>query len=82
MRDKANPGRVELLEQLIADYAEHCSWRCEYQSRYPWEPDCHCGLTDGLRRAGLPPEWGALSDDPDSRTPPEWGPLANPDAKT
>lgn len=55
----------ERLAVIVKDYAQHDAWRCAYQSRYPWDPDCHCGLTNALREAGLPLEWAAL-DDPEA----------------
>ena len=60
------PG-VALLEEcrtvlngmaaLIRDYANHDSWRCAYPDRYPWDPDCPCGLVSALQGLGLPKEW-------------------------
>lgn len=50
------------LLAIIEEYAEHAAWRCAYQSRFPWDPDCPCGLTAALRAAGLPVEWAAIHD--------------------
>lgn len=45
----------ELPERaVIIEYAAHQSWRCEHRDRFPWEPDCYCGLTRDLRAIGLP----------------------------
>lgn len=46
-----SPG-AKLLN-LVEEYASHQSWRCEHPDHFPWEPDCHCGLTRDLREAGL-----------------------------
>lgn len=55
------------IEGIVKEYAEHQSWRCADQDRYPWdepshgsqkEPNCACGLLADLRHAGLPQEWG------------------------
>lgn len=45
--------REKRLIALLADYAEHQSWRCDHPDRYPWEPDCPCGLSRDLREFGL-----------------------------
>jgi hypothetical protein len=53
----AETGRVEPnaeeLRQALVDYADHQSWRCGHPDRYPWEPDCPCGLTAVLRRFNI-----------------------------
>lgn len=40
--------------ELFEEYAQHDAWRCEHPDRYPWEPDCPCGLTAAQRELGLP----------------------------
>src|SRR5258708_6747722 len=55
------------LQDIIKEYAQHTSWRCQYQRRFPWNPDCHCGLTEDLRKVGLPAEWAAIYD-PEKKT--------------
>lgn len=44
---------IEALHEL-ADYAQHDSWRCDHADRFLWEPDCPCGLSAALRKAGHP----------------------------
>lgn len=44
----------DLLREAFVEYAEHGSWRCTYRTRYPWDPDCRCGLTQTCRELGLP----------------------------
>lgn len=38
----------------LAEFAQHDSWRCGEPKRFPWEPDCYCGLTAIQRAAGVP----------------------------
>lgn len=47
------------LRSLVVEYACHQAWRCEHQDRWPWEPDCMCGLTEALRELGFMPETAA-----------------------
>jgi hypothetical protein len=42
-------ARAERAEMALRDYADHQSWRCGYPDRYPWDPDCPCGLMATLR---------------------------------
>lgn len=54
------PERADYADELMAiieEHAVHTAWRCEHKDRWPWEPDCMCGLTKALRDAGLPLEW-------------------------
>jgi hypothetical protein len=44
----------------VEEYADHQSWRCAHPERFPWEPDCPCGLTGALRSAQLPGDWASL----------------------
>ena len=41
-------ARVVGLERLVADSAQHDSWRCAYY------PECHCGLDEATDQLGLP----------------------------
>lgn len=57
----------ERLREDFAEYADHQSWRCEHPDRYPWDPDCPCGLVEVERRVsaeerrrGLPGRVGDL----------------------
>jgi len=40
--------------EALAEFAQHDSWRCAHPDRFPWEPDCQCGLTAAQRAAGVP----------------------------
>lgn len=40
--------REAALRKTLEDYAEHQSWRCGHPDRYPWDPDCPCGLVAAL----------------------------------
>jgi hypothetical protein len=59
-------AREKLLGSIVANYADHDSWRCGHPDRYPWDkpsqwheagtpeaPDCPCGLIAALRSVGL-----------------------------
>ena len=57
-------GEEARLREAVEEYADHNSWRCGHPDRYPWEPDCPCGLTAVLRELGIemvaenpPPDW-------------------------
>lgn len=45
----------DLLTGLVNEYADHQSWRCAHPDRYPWNPDCPCGLVGKLAAAGMEP---------------------------
>lgn len=47
--DLTDPDERELLQESL-EYADHASWRCGHPDRWPWEPDCPCGLTAWARR--------------------------------
>jgi hypothetical protein len=49
----AAEARVQELEAALREYCSHQTWRCEYPDRYPWEPDCMCGLLSTLEKVGL-----------------------------
>lgn len=48
---RAAVQHVEGLQNALADYADHQSWRCNYRSRYG---KCMCGLDELLASYGLP----------------------------
>lgn len=56
-------ARTQALEDALLEYADHQSWRCEYPDRYPWNPDCPCGLISTLDKLDIPgpetPGWRA-----------------------
>lgn len=52
LRRKAEADRDRALAAL-GWYGDHQSWRCEHPDRYPWEPDCPCGLTKVQRELGI-----------------------------
>lgn len=58
--------QLELLPELIEDYAQHQAWKCGEPDRYPWDPDCHCGLTRELRKVGLLALVDVLTDEKDA----------------
>jgi hypothetical protein len=39
---------VERLREVVEEYADHQSWRCQWPDRYPQTPDCPCGLITAL----------------------------------
>lgn len=45
----------DLLEahDALSEYADHQSWRCGHPDRYPWDPDCPCGLVSTLAGFGI-----------------------------
>lgn len=45
---------IRELRQALEEYADHQSWRCGHPDRYPWNPDCPCGLVSTLRGFGIP----------------------------
>lgn len=51
--------QVHLLREIITDYAQHDSWRCEHPPHFyfadgpPDDLECACGLVAELRAAGL-----------------------------
>lgn len=44
--------REERLREIVENYVEHGSWRCQYRTRYK---QCCCGLDERLAALGLPP---------------------------
>jgi hypothetical protein len=56
-------------ETALREYAEHQSWRCDHPDRYPWEPDCPCGLTGDLRALGISVQPGDEQMTPDPVRP-------------
>lgn len=46
-------NKLLLQREALEEYASHQSWRCEHPDRYPWEPDCPCGLTGTLRELNI-----------------------------
>jgi len=41
------------LREALSEYAAHQAWRCAYPDRYPWDPDCCCGLIATLKALGI-----------------------------
>ncbi len=46
---QAAEARIAILTELADDYAAHDFWRCGYYD------ECHCGLTELQKQAGLEP---------------------------
>lgn len=46
-------GRLRVAEDALKEYADHQSWRCAHPDRYPWDPDCPCGLASTLAALGI-----------------------------
>lgn len=47
-----NLERTEaVLREGVDEYLEHQSWRCGHPDRWPWDPDCQCGLVEFEKRA-------------------------------
>ena len=44
---------VKQLRAALNEYADHQSWRCAHPDRYPWEPDCPCGLVAAMEKVGI-----------------------------
>ena len=64
MTDSApQQSKAELRVELIREYADHQSVRCNWPKGYDqWKDygngfDCACGLVKALREVGLPVEW-------------------------
>lgn len=73
--------RYAKLVDVIAEYAEHCSWRCTDPIRYPWTTDCYCGLTQACREAGFPDGWISRAKETVSLSPSAFSPSpARPEA--
>ena len=54
MRDvQALKAEVRELRGALNEYADHQSWRCGHPDRYPWEPDCPCGLVATMEKVGI-----------------------------
>ena len=56
--ERHKPAKMEVVHVVevaeISEYFAHMSWRCEHPDRFPWDPDCRCGLTAVLRALELP----------------------------
>ena len=57
-------AEVVRLREAFSEFADHDSWRCSYKTRYPWDPDCPCGLTRVCRDLGIDPPEVTDPEDP------------------
>lgn len=57
-----NATNVVALSEIVQEYVEHGSWRCQYRTRYG---SCMCGLDERLAALGLPP---CGYDDPEAKS--------------
>lgn len=52
-RADAIAAAVMPYREALERYADHSNWRCGHPDRWPWNPDCPCGLVSTLSALGI-----------------------------